>query len=75
VRDHGQRLVAYSWQFVGGTGWSASSAYTPVVGGRYQHVVPRAPNDASPITTVQVTDASGAAHDVALRPALSIPKC
>lgn len=75
ARDHGQFVVTYSWQFVGGAGWSPLATYTPLGGGRYQDTVKVARNSSSSITTVQVTDPNGTRHGVALSPALSTSVC
>lgn len=75
TRDHGQWIVTYSWQFVGGVGWRPLAAYTSLGGGRYQDTVALAPGGNSSISTVQVTDSTGTTHDVALQPALSTSGC
>lgn len=75
TRDHNRTTVTFSWQFVGGAGWSPLPAYTSLGGGRYRHVVTVPAGKVSAITTVQVLDASGTAHGVALQPALSTASC
>lgn len=74
-RDHGQRVVTYSWVYVGGTGWAPLASYAAVGGGRYQDTVSLPANGNTPVTTVGVVEANGKRHDVALSPSLSASNC
>ena len=69
------RLITYSWHFEGGVGWHAPAHYTADGAGRYRDVLSVSGHRATTISSVQVIDQDGNAHDVLLQPALSTSSC